>query len=253
MSLSSGDQTDDQVDESIENQEQLEDSESGSEKEATEVEEGEMTLELIFERLTNILEGEEWEINHQEPSRWSDREEKITIENRDLYSRENQTHKEFDTTGVVVEINDHNTKSWKDNVFSTEFNIYVNEAAFSSTTLVKYAGATEVIEWAERMVEAINETPSGWVPTTRPGYALNRWTTLNGNVAIQVEQEDRNLHDAYREYRLVELTRNRRGEWSRKTIEKNLRTEDLYNVAINRMDHLNDQASDPYSEIPSER
>jgi len=199
-----------------------------------------------------------WDVEHETPSIFSTDpgEEMVVIEQtayecfddptknmvitegQGPFSRKGQAHGKFDTNGIRIKIKAHeNKRSSEPNLFSTHYSILLNDAEVSGTSLVTYAGATEAIEWAERLMAAVENTPEGWVPVERDTFTLNSWATKNGRMFLKVEQEDRNMGE-YRKYKIALIRNDPPGDTGRQIVADDLRTEDLYSSVIDAMQEV---------------
>lgn len=201
------------------------------------IEDGEYALETLADILST---PSGWSVNHSSPPRWEDDpdgDEEVTIAGEGVFDTGKQSHSQLPVSGIQVSIKDIGKRS--NPFYQTCYTLLRNGYEISTRSLVRTSCLSEAIEWAERLIEAVENTPTDWVMVDPGTFELNRWVTLSGDQQVSLWQEDRNFPEA-RKYYVTTTERPEGYNPSRTRIEDNLCTNDLYNsVTYLLRDHSN--------------
>jgi hypothetical protein len=192
----------------------------------------------LDETARTLSTPDEWTIEHNTPNPYSttnDEAEHIRLTHANRFHRSNQTHDERDVTGFRVIITDQGSTLNDDTpYYDVTYTLMLNDVEFGGKRVVHYAGLEESIEWAMRLIGAVEDTPSRWVMLPASAGVMNRWATVDGSREVHVCQEDRNNMEP-RQYRVLDVTPRIRRRDGRKIMADGVRTSDLYTVVT---DHI---------------
>lgn len=205
------------------------------------------TAESLAALAENFAVPDGWDIEHKTPNEFltgDDTTERVEITCSDRFDRDGQTHPELDVTGIRVTVREEKHRD----LYETVYTPMLNGADFKTKRVV-HSKLGEAVEWANRLIRAVEKTPAGWVILPTDSLEMNRWSTLDGKHEIQVWQEDRDNLEA-REYRIVHYRNPHTRSRDRVTIAESLRTDDLYDSVMTALVETYVPESDSVSDPP---